>query len=130
MTKIPSDLLFTKSHEWIRDNKDGTVTVGISDFAQDQLGDVVFWDGPQAGDGFEKGDTVGVVESVKAVSDVYSPVSGEVVENNENLEDTPEKVNEDPYGDGWMLVLKLSDPSELSEFMDAGAYESFMSEIS
>jgi glycine cleavage system H protein len=129
MTAIPSDLFFTKSHEWIRDNGDGTVTVGISHYAQDKLGDVVFWDGPAEGDAFEKGETAGVVESVKAVSDVYSPISGEVVESNQVLEDSPEQVNEDPYGQGWMLKLTLSDASELEGTMDAKAYETLLAEI-
>jgi len=129
MTVIPSDLLFTKSHEWIRKNNDGTVTVGISHYAQDKLGDVVFWDGPAEGDAFEKGDTAGVVESVKAVSDVYSPVSGEVVSSNEVLEDSPEQVNEDPYGEGWMLTLTLSDSSDLEGLMDTDAYKALLAEI-
>lgn len=119
---IPSDLRYTDSHEWIRDHGDGTVTFGITAFAQDQLGDVVFWEGPEIGASVSKGDPVGTVESVKAVSDVYAPVSGEVVEVNEGLESSPEQVNESPYEGGWMVRLKLSDPSELDALLDAEAY--------
>ena len=129
MTDIPSDLLFTESHEWVRENDDGTVTIGISDYAQDKLGDVVYWDAPSEGDEMEKGDTLGVVESVKAVSDVYSPLSGEVIQSNDGLDDSPEQVNEDPYGEGWMVVMAPSDTSELSELMDADAYEAFLDEL-
>lgn len=124
---VPKDLLYTKSHEWVRDNGDGTATLGISTYAQDQLGDVVFWDGPAAGDTFEAGDTLGVVESVKAVSDVYSPVAGEIVENNPALEDAPESVNEDPFGSGWMVKIKLS--SALDGFLSPDEYEALLAEL-
>ncbi len=123
----PSDLKYAREHEWVRVDGD-TATIGISDFAQDQLGEVVYVDLPSEGDEVTAGDTFGEIESVKSVSELYAPVSGEVVKVNEALEDTPETVNEDPYGDGWMIVVRISDPSQVDDLMDAGAYEAFVSE--
>lgn len=122
MSDIPSDLKYVASHEWIRDEGDGVVTIGVTDHAQDLLGDVVFVELPDAGAEFASGDDIGVVESVKAASDVYAPLSGEIVAVNEDLEDSPELVNSDPYGDGWFIQLRLSDTTELDELLDAEAY--------
>lgn len=115
---IPSDLLYTTSHEWARVDGD-TVTMGITDFAQHQLGDLTFVELPEAGTAFDKGDEIGSVESVKAASEVYSPVTGTVDAVNEELEDAPELVNQDPYGKGWMVRFKAAAPEDL---MDAEAY--------
>ena len=123
MSEVRSDLKYRESHEWVRDEGDGTVTVGISDHAQAQLGDMVFVELPEVGNSYGQGDACAVVESVKAASDAYAPVSGEVTEVNDALEDAPEAVNTDPYGDGWMFKMKLSDPSELDGLLDAEAYE-------
>lgn len=122
MSEIPSDLLYRESHEWVRYDEDGTATVGISDHAQAQLGDMVFVELPEPGMSYEQGDACAVVESVKAASDVYAPLTGEVIENNSALEDSPELVNSDPYGDGWLFRMQLSDPSELDGLLDAEAY--------
>lgn len=122
MSEIPSDLLYRESHEWVRSDEDGTVTVGISDHAQAQLGDMVFIELPEPGMSYEQGDACAVVESVKAASDVYAPLSGEIIENNSALEDSPELVNSDPYGDGWLFRMQLSDPSELDGLLDPEAY--------
>jgi glycine cleavage system H protein len=122
MSNVPADLKYTKSHEWVKDNGDGTVTVGITDHAQELLGDMVFIEVPEAGRALSSGEDCAVVESVKAASDVYSPVSGEVVEGNDALADAPETVNSDAYGEGWMFKVKLSDASELGGLMDAEAY--------
>ena len=120
---IPSDLLFTESHEWIRINGD-IATIGISDHAQSELGDVVDFNPPEVGDTLEKGDSLGEVESVKAVSDVYAPLSGEVVEVNDVLDDAPENVNDDPYGEGWMVKLRISDLGEKSSLLTPADYAS------
>ena len=109
---IPDDLQYTKSHEWVR-MEDGTATIGITDHAQDELGDVVFVELPEEGDTFDAGDSFGTVESVKAVSDLYTPVGGEVVEVNSALEDAPEQINEDPYGEGWIVKLRTSEEADL-----------------
>jgi glycine cleavage system H protein len=109
---IPEDLQYTKSHEWIRIEGD-TATIGITDHAQDELGDVVFVELPDEGDTFDAGESFGTVESVKAVSDLYTPVGGEVVEVNSSLEDAPENINEDPYGEGWIVKLRTSDEADL-----------------
>ena len=109
---VPEDLQYTKSHEWVR-FEDGTVTIGITDHAQEELGDVVFVELPKEGDTIEAGDSFGTVESVKAVSDLYTPVSGEIVEVNSALEDAPENINEDPYGEGWIVKLRTSDEADL-----------------
>ena len=109
---VPGDLLYTKSHEWVR-VEDGVATIGITDHAQDELGDVVFVELPEMGATLAPGDSFGAVESVKAVSDLYTPVGGEVVEVNSTLEDAPEKINEDPYGEGWIVKLRTTDETEL-----------------
>ncbi|MCL6416624.1 glycine cleavage system protein GcvH [Aestuariirhabdus sp. Z084] len=122
MSNIPSELRYVSSHEWIRVEADGTAVVGITDHAQELLGDVVFVELPEVGAAISRDEDAGVVESVKAASDIYAPISGEVVEINEALEDAPETVNGDPYGDGWFFRIKLSDESELDELLDAEAY--------
>ena len=122
MSSIPANLRYTESHEWVQDNGDGTVTIGITDHAQEALGDVVFVELPEAGRSLDKGDEFGVIESVKAASDLYAPLAGEVVEINESLEDAPETVNESPYGDGWIVKLKLGDKAGLDDLLDADAY--------
>lgn len=122
MSNIPSELKYVASHEWIRVEGDGTVVIGITDHAQDLLGDVVFVELPEVGAEVATGDESGVVESVKAASDIYAPVSGEVVAVNEELEDAPELVNSDPYGDGWFFKVKLSSAEELSNLLDGEAY--------
>lgn len=123
----PSDLKYDKEHEWVRLEGDVAV-IGITDFAQDQLGDVVYIDLPAEGDTVKAGETFGEIESVKSVSELYSPVSGEVVEVNSALDDAPEVVNAEPYGDGWMIQVKLDDPSEVDGLMSATEYEAFISE--
>lgn len=123
MSTTPSNLKYAATHEWARDEGDGTVTVGISDHAQESLGDVVYVEQPEVGSSVTGGEEAGVVESVKAASDIYSPVSGEVVAVNELLEDEPETINSSPYDDGWFFKVKISDPSELEGLYDAAAYE-------
>ena len=123
---VPGDLQYTKSHEWVRVEGD-VATVGITDHAQDELGDVVFVELPEQGATLAAGDSFGAVESVKAVSDLYAPVSGEVVEVNSALEDSPEKINEDPYGEGWILKLQVSDQADL---LSAADYEKLLEEES
>lgn len=120
---IPKELKYTKEHEWIRDNGDGTATVGITDFAQGELGDIVFVELEEVGFKFDKDESFGTVEAVKTVSELFAPVSGEITEINEKLEDEPELVNEDPYGDGWMIKLKIGDDSEMDELMSPEEYE-------
>ena len=122
MSNIPSELRYASSHEWVREEGDGIVTVGITEHAQDLLGDMVFVDLPDVGDAFAAGDDCAVAESVKAASDIYAPVAGEVVAVNEDLEDAPENVNSDPYGDGWLFKLKLEDATELEDLLDAAGY--------
>lgn len=122
MTEIPGDLKFLKSHEWARVEDDGTITIGISDHAQGLLGDLVYVELPEVGDSVEAGNGVAVVESVKAASDVYSPVSGEVVSVNSALTEKPETINEDAYGEGWLFVVRPSDTGELDEMLDPDAY--------
>lgn len=121
MSDTPVELRYASSHEWAR-NEDGLVTVGISDFAQESLGDVVFVELPEVGQLAAAGEEIGVVESVKAAADIYAPVSGTVVAVNENLEDAPELVNRDPYGDGWFYRLEATDEAEVEELLDAAAY--------
>ncbi len=121
---VPEELQYTKSHEWVRTEGD-TATIGITDHAQDELGDVVFVELPEVGATFDAGDSFGTVESVKAVSDLYTPVGGEVVEVNGVLNDSPEKINEDPYGDGWIVKLSVSDRGDL---LSASDYEQFLEE--
>lgn len=122
---IPQELKYTKDHEWVKE-EDGRVRVGITHHAQKELGDIVFVELPEVGKVAKKGELLGTVESVKAVGEVYAPVSGEVVEANSALESTPELVNKDPYGEGWIFVLKLADPAELEELLDAAGYESLV----
>lgn len=121
MSNIPSDLRYTSSHEWVRDEGDGTVTIGITDFAQAQLGDIVYVELPAAGSPVIAGEAVGVVESVKAASDIYSPVAGVVQDSNGELETGPERVNEDAYG-SWFLRIRVEDPAQLEALLDAQAY--------
>jgi len=123
MSDIPGELKYSKSHEWVRVEGDDTVTVGITDHAQDLLGDMVFVELPEEGATVNAGDECAVVESVKAASDVYSPVSGEVVAVNADLSDAPETVNNDPYGDGWMFRVKLAAPDELQQLLSAKEYQ-------
>lgn len=122
MSQIPSDLKYASSHEWVRLEADGTATVGISDHAQQALGDVVFVEAPDVGAQLAAGDEAGVVESVKAASDIYAPIAGEVIAVNTALEDEPEQVNADPYHDGWFFKLQPGDVSELENLLDAEAY--------
>ncbi len=122
MSEIPSDLRYRDSHEWVRVENDGTVVVGISDHAQGELGDMVFVELPEPGISYDQGEACAVVESVKAASDIYAPLSGEVVKANDKLEDSPELVNSDPYGDGWLFRLIPSDAAQIDGLMDAGAY--------
>ena len=119
---IPKDLKYTKDHEWAK-LEDGRVRVGITHHAQKELGDIVFVELPEVGRTVSKGEQVATVESVKAVGEVYAPVSGEVIEKNDELESSPELVNKDPYGKGWLFVLKMGNPAELDELLDAAAYE-------
>ena len=122
MSEIPGDLKFLKSHEWVRVEGDGKATVGISDHAQGLLGDLVYVELPNVGDSVEAGNAVAVVESVKAASDVYSPLSGKVVEVNSALADKPETINEDAYGEGWLFVLESSDADQLAELLSPDDY--------
>ncbi len=120
---IPSDIQYTQEHEWVRDNGDGTVTVGITDFAQGELGDIVFVEIEPEGFRCNKNEVFGTVEAVKTVSELFAPVSGEIVEVNKELEDDPELVNSDPYKSGWMVKFKISDPSELNDLLSADDYQ-------
>lgn len=125
--EFPEDLKYSKEHEWVL--VEGSVaTVGITDYAQDQLGDIVFVELPGVGDKVSKEDAFGVVESVKAVSDIYAPVSGKVLEVNDDLPENPEMLNEDPYGDGWIIKIEMSDPEELQDLMNATEYEEYVAE--
>ena len=128
MSEIPGDLKFMKSHEWARVEGDGKVTVGISDHAQGLLGDLVYVELPNVGDRVEAGNACAVVESVKAASDVYAPVSGTVTEINAALADKPETINEDAYGDGWLFVVQVDEPSQLDEMLDPDAYAELLEE--
>jgi glycine cleavage system H protein len=123
MTDIPPELFYTKDHEWIKMESDGSCLVGITNHAQDSLGDVTFVEMPSIGESFEKGLVFGVVESVKAASDLYMPVAGEVIEVNEQLNDSPEQVNEEPYTAGWMIRIKPTADIQTSELLDAKSYE-------
>jgi len=123
----PSELRYDKEHEWVRD-ADGTVVMGISHFAQNQLGEVVYVDLPAVGDSVIAGETFGEIESVKSVSELFSPVTGEIIKVNDALDDAPEVVNEDPYGEGWMIEVKLTDSSELESLLSAEEYEAFVTE--
>jgi glycine cleavage system H protein len=127
---LPEDLSYTKDHEWAQPLEGNSVRVGITDYAQDQLGDIVFVDLPQVDDTFEKGGEFGTVESVKAVSEVYMPISGEIIAVNTALDDSPELINTDPYGDGWIIEIKPDDLSELDELMANDAYLEMLQEES
>ena len=122
MSNIPAELKYASSHDWVRNEGDGTYTVGISDHAQGLLGDMVFIDLPDVGDEITAGEDCAVGESVKAASDIYAPISGEVVAINEELEDSPELVNSDAFGEGWLFRVKASDESELAALLDAAGY--------
>lgn len=125
MSTIPADYKYSSEHEWVSPVVDGVVTLGISDFAQSELGDVVYVDLPEVGNTYAAGDSIAAVESVKAASEVYTPVSGEIVEVNEALDAEPGTVNSDACGEGWICKIKLSEPGELDGLMDAAAYEEF-----
>jgi len=123
----PTDRVYSKDHEWVAVDGD-TATIGITQFAQDQLGEVVYVDLPTVGDSIAAGDTFGEIESVKSVSELYAPVSGEIVEVNDSLDDSPETVNQDPHGEGWMVKIRLETASEVDGLMDAGAYDASLAE--
>ena len=125
MANVPEGLYYSKDHEWLKVEGD-TGTVGITDHAQSSLGDVVYVELPKAGDAFAAHDTFGSVESVKAVSELFLPVAGEITEVNESLQDEPEKVNSDPYGDGWMVRVRLSNPGEVDGLLNAAEYEDYI----
>ncbi len=120
---IPKDLKYTREHEWVRDNGDGKATIGVTDFAQSELGDIVFVELEEPGFECEKDEEFGTIEAVKTVSDLFAPVSGEITEINEQLEEEPELVNDHPYGDGWMAKIEMKNESELDELMSAEEYE-------
>ena len=128
MSETPEGIYYAESHEWARLEENGQVTVGITDFAQDALGDIVYVELPQMGELLQASVEAGVVESVKAASDIYSPVSGVVVAVNRSLEDAPEKINADVYGDGWFFALDPSDVNELEDLKDAGAYRELVAD--
>ena len=123
MSQIPEKLLYTKDHEWVRREEDGTVLVGITDYAQASLGDITFVELPDVDESFATGETFGVVESVKAASDLYMPVGGTILEANEDLQDSPESVNSDPYGAAWMIRIQPDDSAELASLLDAAGYK-------
>jgi len=124
----PSDYLYSRDHEWVRVEAD-TCTLGITEYAQEELGEIVFVELPEVGQSFNATDEVGTIESVKAVAEVYTPVSGEVLEVNSALEDEPELVNDDPHGDGWLMKLKIDSKSDLGELMSAEAYEEYIASV-
>jgi len=124
MSQLPTDLRYTSSHEWVRLEDDGTVTVGITDHAQDALGDLVFVELPEIGSELAQGDACCVVESVKAASDIYMPISGEIVDTNQSLVDEPEIINNSSYDDGWIFKIKPNDEDDIEQLMDASSYES------
>jgi glycine cleavage system H protein len=128
MSNAPTDRRYAKSHEWIKDEGDGSLTIGITDHAQELLGDLVFVELPEVGQSLDAGGDCAVVESVKAASDVYSPVSGEVIAINEALDGAPETINEDAFGEGWMFKVKASDMSELDNLLDAEGYDALLDE--
>ena len=128
MSNLPQGLSYVSSHEWIRNEGDGIVTIGVTDFAQEQLGDVVFVELPDVGTQLTSEDECGVIESVKAASDLFAPVSSEVIAINEQLDDDPELVNSDPYGDAWLLQIRLTNPEELEHLLDAEAYSQLCDE--
>ena len=120
--KFPEELLYAETHEWVKD-EGNQVTIGLTDYAQSQLKDIVYVDMPEAGSEFKKGDTLGVVESVKTVADIYSPVTGKVIDGNLNLKDHPEFVNTDPYGKGWILKMEMNDREELKGLLSSKGYQ-------
>jgi len=124
----PHDRLYSEEHEWAKDNEDGTITMGITDYAQEMLTDIVYVDLPEIGKKVQQMEPVAVVESVKSVSDVFSPVSGEVVEVNDLLEDQPELINQDAFGEGWIARIKMDSPAELDNLMDVGVYTAMIEE--
>ncbi len=126
MSNIPGNLSYTKTHEWVQQHEDGIVTIGITDPAQELLGDVVFIEVPPAGRRFKAGEACAVIESVKAAADVYCPLSGEVIESNAALADSPEQVNKDAYGQGWLMRLRPDDATELSKLLDTAAYNALV----
>lgn len=128
MSSIPKELKYAATHEWVRNDGDGIFTIGISEHAQDLLGDMVFVELPEVGDTVAAGDDVAVAESVKAASDIYAPIAGEITAVNEELEDSPETVNSDPYGDGWLFKIKAEDPSEVESLLDAEGYQAVIDE--
>ncbi len=128
MSQIPEDLKYTKEHEWLKPLGDGTALIGITDYAQQSLGDITFVELPSSGESFAEADVFGVVESVKAASDLYLPVAGEVVELNAALEDAPETLNEDPYESGWLLKVKLDEPNAVDRLMSADDYRKHLGE--
>jgi glycine cleavage system H protein len=123
----PTDLKYTQNHEWVRTEDDNTAVIGITDFAQGELGDIVFVELEMPGTAVEKDDRLGTIEAVKTVSDIFSAVSGEITEINDELEEQPEVVNEDPFGEGWMIKVTMDDPSQLEDLMDADEYEEITS---
>jgi len=123
---FPEDLKYSKEHEWIRVHDDGTATIGITDHAQNELGDIVYVEVETVGEELDKDEVFGTIEAVKTVSDLFMPVAGEVLEFNELLESEPEKINTDPYGDGWIIKIKIKDPSQLDELMDAREYKQYL----
>lgn len=123
MSNIPADLLYTKDHEWLKIHADNTATVGITDYAQESLGDITFVEFPEEHESFASGDTFGVVESVKAASDLFMPLDAEVIEVNEEVDASPELLNQEPYEGGWLLKIKLQDPSQLDALLKADAYQ-------
>lgn len=126
MSDLPADLLYTKEHEWIRLHEDGTATVGITEYAQESLGDITFVEFPEVGASLPAGETFGVVESVKAASDLYMPVDAEVIEINDAVDASPELVNQAPFSDGWLLKIRIADKSQLEALLSPGAYSEFI----
>lgn len=124
MADFPEDLRYSEDHEWVRfDESSGVATVGITEYAQGELGDIVFVEFPPAGTRIERKASAGTIEAVKAVAELYSPVGGEIVEVNDTLDATPETVNKDPYGEGWMVRIRVADPAEIDDLMDAAGYQ-------
>ena len=127
MSEIPKQLRYTKEHEWVSVSGD-TATIGITDYAQGELGDIIFLELPELGETFAKGEPFGTVEAVKTVEEIYAPVGGELIAINERLADEPELVNDSPFGDGWLIKLRMKDPAELTQLMDAAAYRALVGE--
>ncbi len=129
MSALPGDLRYTSEHEWLRPEEDGSVTIGITDYAQSALGDLVYVELPEVGQDLENGGEMAVVESVKAASDVYAPLSGSILAINEELADDPEKINADPYGDGWIIRIQPADGIDSGDTMDPDTYQAFLDEL-